>query len=480
MKLSKLILFLFFGLIVLSRFYNFAEIQFDSDFGRDSLFAYRIIHDEPTLLGAQASVGGFFLGPLYFYAIAFIFLIFGPMPEMIMVFFAMLNIFAALIGWHLLSKNINTNAGLIFLVLFAFSPLLVGASRGATHMPMLPIITVSVVAMLVKAIRSQKLWMHFFSGIVLGLYLHVHFSAFLIFPGYFLCALVFTRVNLISRFKIFFAHLLGLFLMASPLILFDVRHGFITSKAFFNYIFATVQGGAIRDSFPHWTLWQKVTTLLSFIAPQDWIKLIILIGLGLAAQSLIRHRRENITLSVLGTLVLSMLAMLLLYRGYLFSYYLIVPGTLFLLFVSALLSRLRSHIGLILAILAALGSLGTLSYHYLPQYRTISNLTTVISVIKQAQSQKSEVPFAVFKDSADGLTGLAYEYRFLLTRDGFVPVSEYAYEQAEILYLIREDGDNDPLKLGNHEIKQFSPKTSSLIGKLVMDGKKIEVFELRK
>ena len=89
---------LVFGLLIsvaLLRLFAFQDsIQFDSDFGRDSLFAMRILTEKPTLLGAQASVGGFYLGPLYFYGIALLFWIFGYAPQIVSLVFVFLITFS--------------------------------------------------------------------------------------------------------------------------------------------------------------------------------------------------------------------------------------------------------------------------------------------------------------------------------------------------------------------------------------------------
>src|SRR3989344_1455399 len=45
-------------------------MTFLGDEGRDVLIVYKILHGDLTLLGPTASVGGFFLGPIYYYFMA--------------------------------------------------------------------------------------------------------------------------------------------------------------------------------------------------------------------------------------------------------------------------------------------------------------------------------------------------------------------------------------------------------------------------
>ena len=462
-------------LIFAIRVFQFSNIQFDSDFGRDSLFAWRIINEKPTLIGAQASVGGFYLGPLYFYVIAAVYSVFGPIPELMMLFFAILNVSAAWLGWFFLSKKVSNTAGFIFLLLFGTSATLVSASRGATHAPMLPFVTVLVTLLLQRALERKRTIDHFISGLSLGLFLHVHFSALLLFPGYFLVVFMLTKEKLVIRLKTIALHLLALIVMLSPLIFFDLRHGYITSRAFYDYVISVINGGAIRDSFPHWTITQKADAFLSTFSSNKFIIIMFLFGFAYGFWLELKKKSKTGVISI--ALLFTAVSLLFLYKGYLFSYYLIVPITLLLLVTSQFLARLK-WVGIVVAIVLSTVGIGRLKTSYLPQFRTVRNLTYVVDVIEQNQNKQNNPEFAVFKDSGDGLTGLAYEYRFLLTRDGHIPVSEYAYEQASLLYIIREDGISDPLSLGNQEVKMFGPK--KIISKDIIwaDKREITIFTL--
>lgn len=462
----------------LLRAFGLSGIQFDSDFGRDSIFAWRILHEKPTLLGAQASVGGFYLGPLYFYVIAVIFGIFGPLPEMVMLFFATLNVLAAWVGWRLFNSRISPKAGIIFLLLFAFSPLLILASRGATHMPMLPFITILVVAMFTRGFEKNNVIDHIFAGLAFGLFLHVHFSALLLLPGYFLAIIIFGKGTLAERLKSLAIQLIAIIIMASPLIVFDIRHSFITSRAFWQYIHAAATGGTIRDAFPHWTAAKKLEGVTLYLGSTWWLRLLVILGTIIGFTKTLGLKRENKLIISLLFLTGSVILLLLLYPGYLFSYYLIIPGTLIILFAASVLSQWRFRFVILLVILVVTFNLNNLWQAYSSQFRTITNLSRITAAIEAHVQAIGSPAFAIFKDSGDGLTGLAYEYRFLLTRDGFIPVSEYDYGLAKVLYIIREEGTNDPLKLSNFEVSQFAPRHSHLLTTLKLSRKDIDIFVL--
>src|SRR5688572_3418329 len=67
---DKSTLFLTF-LLLLAAFFRLYKIDqymtFLGDEGRDALVVYGILHGKFTLLGPTASVGGFFMGPIYYY-----------------------------------------------------------------------------------------------------------------------------------------------------------------------------------------------------------------------------------------------------------------------------------------------------------------------------------------------------------------------------------------------------------------------------
>src|SRR5258706_14058526 len=62
------------GILILAAFLRLYRIRdymtFLGDEGRDVLVVYNILHGHFTLLGPTSSVGGFFLGPIYYYFMA--------------------------------------------------------------------------------------------------------------------------------------------------------------------------------------------------------------------------------------------------------------------------------------------------------------------------------------------------------------------------------------------------------------------------
>jgi hypothetical protein len=277
-----------------------------------------------------------------------------------------------------------------------------------------------------------------------------------------------------------FWHGLGLVLMLSPLILFDLRHGFITSRAFFDYLLASATGGKITADLEHWTVGEKVVNLLGIFTKAWWLQLSLVAAVGVGLKKLWQKGVLKLTVpNLLSLLFISMTIFYFFYNGYLYTYYLVIPVTLGMMFLAVALAAFPSLlISSLLVVAVSIDSLLSLQTAYLPKFRTIPVLSRITHEIERHLDQTQPSSFAIFKDSRDGLTSLGYEYRFLLQRDGYLPAGELEYNLAEVLYVIQEDGDADPLTLGNWEVTQFAPTTAEKISTLRLHDKTVKIFAL--
>ena len=96
-KKEYLILSLILLLGFFLRVYKIRDyIVFLGDEGRDALVVHGILHGDLTLLGPTSSVGGFFLGPIYYYFMAPFLLLsnYDPVgPAIMVVLFGIATIF---------------------------------------------------------------------------------------------------------------------------------------------------------------------------------------------------------------------------------------------------------------------------------------------------------------------------------------------------------------------------------------------------
>src|SRR3989344_4139376 len=127
---------LIFGILILGGFFRLRNISgymtFLGDEGRDVLVVKRMIVDHDiAFLGPTASVGGFFLGPIYYYfMVPFLWLFnYNPLGPAIMV--ALFGIVTVWFVYKVGKEFFGASAGLIAAGLYAISPLVVTYSRSS-------------------------------------------------------------------------------------------------------------------------------------------------------------------------------------------------------------------------------------------------------------------------------------------------------------------------------------------------------------
>lgn len=459
---------------------NFSQsIAFDSDFGRDSLFALRIMRGDFTLLGPQASVGGFYLAPLYFYGIAAIYSVVGIHPPAMIITFIAMGVITVLLGFLVLSRHVSRLAGILFTLLSLTHPALVVASRTATNQPMMPLVTVLFFGVYLEAVKRQRYRWFFIAGIVYGLFFHVHFSALLLLPAIGLLLLYQTRGTLKHKIVAAVLFSVGIIVMISPLIVFDLSHQFITSKAFLQYLMDSAAGKGIAANHPHLSIPEKIDRIVSFTIPQRILAVVLFLLLGIGMRIKRAALSQNITIFTLSMASVGSIVMLILYSGYLYDYYLLIPMTLFLLWIAAVASMVRPKF-LTSLLIVAIALLQWRSLRFPEIFRTQENIQIVVDRIQTDLNMTHPESFTVFKDSSDRLTGIGYEYRFLLEKDGYHPVFEQSYEKAEVLYYIQEEGNKDPLVSTNWETTQFGATKKELIERVQTKRGVVAIYRLTK
>src|SRR5258708_28233079 len=118
---------LLLGILIIAAFLRLYKIgdymTFLGDEGRDVLVVYNILHGKFTLLGPTSSVGGFFLGPLYYYLMAPFLWLFNYDPVGPAVMVALFGTVTVYLVYKIGSEFFNERAGIIAAILYAISPL---------------------------------------------------------------------------------------------------------------------------------------------------------------------------------------------------------------------------------------------------------------------------------------------------------------------------------------------------------------------
>ncbi|MBI2621315.1 MAG: glycosyltransferase family 39 protein [Candidatus Levybacteria bacterium] len=272
-------------------------ILFLGDEGRDALVVYGILHGDLTLLGPTSSVGGFFLGPIYYYMMAPFMILsnFDPVgPAIMVVLFGLATIYLVYrIGYEFFGRG----AGLIASFLYAISPIVIAYSRSSWNPNVFPFFTISSLYILYKAISRNKLRLFVLAGILMGINLQIHYLATFVGAIMFFYVLFSTLsfradtiANLLKRYlSLFFGFLIGF----SPFIAFELRHQFANSQNIIRFIFNSEETGAgqlffaniqhvfarlfpgLIFSYPDFSKFSKFDPFIL----QLWLNLAIFIGL---------------------------------------------------------------------------------------------------------------------------------------------------------------------------------------------------------
>ena len=249
--MDKIILIIILSVASFFRFYRIDEyITFLGDEGRDVLKVYEILHGNFTLLGPTASVGGFFLGPIYYYFMTpFLWLFnYDPVGPAIMV--ALFGIATVWLIYRVGKEFFGSPVGLIAAGLYAISPLVVTYSRSSWNPNPMPFFSLLTLYLIYKALRKNSFKLFILSGFLFGITMQLHYLA--LFLGVIISAYI-LLYNFVYSKSIFFSKIikqyififLGFIVGWSPFLAFEIRHGFPNIINIFNFIFnpADTSGG---------------------------------------------------------------------------------------------------------------------------------------------------------------------------------------------------------------------------------------------
>lgn len=272
-------------------------LVFLGDEGRDALVWKRMIVDHRfTLLGPTASVGGFYLGPIYYYLTLPFAWAWGLDPVGPAYFVAILGIATVYLVYLFGKRYLNPTIGLTAAFLYSFAPLIVRYSRSSWNPNPLPFFTLAGLMLLYEGTRQKKLLLSFLAGISLGITWQLHYLALILAPVYLAIILLASkRTNLVASTYSLVAVFIGWILGFLPFLAFEIRHNFPNTRTVLEFI--TRKNGAIHPVISDVivTFWQRI--LLMFRTVLFWpdnlvtkLAVVITIALGLIYLFRQRHR----------------------------------------------------------------------------------------------------------------------------------------------------------------------------------------------
>ncbi len=224
------------------RLYKIADyMTFLGDEGRDVLVVYNILHGKLTLLGPTASVGGFFLGPIYYYFIAPFLWLFNYSPVGPAVMVALFGIVTVWLVYKVGTEFFNKNVGLLAASLYAISPLIVSYSRSSWNPNLMPFFSLLTLYLLYNAIKKNSKKTIAISGISFGIAMQLHYISIFLGIIVAMCILYFRLIvlgkkavkKIVADYLMFFA---GFIIGWSPFLAFEARHGFQNIQNIVNFV----------------------------------------------------------------------------------------------------------------------------------------------------------------------------------------------------------------------------------------------------
>jgi 4-amino-4-deoxy-L-arabinose transferase-like glycosyltransferase len=221
---------------ILLRFYNLENFTvFLSDQGRDTIIVKRIVTLENLpLIGPPTSIGQVFMGPFFYYLLAPFLLLFNFHPIGMTVGVAVLSVIGIVLSYLVVKKQTSFYIALFFLFLIVFSQVQIEFARFAWNPNLLPIFAFLTLYFFYLSVTKHRLLFSFVYGALFALSVQLHYLAiFLSVPlAVFFVETVVRKGLSKAVFKNIGAAIGGFLVFFSPLILFDLRHGFINGKSF--------------------------------------------------------------------------------------------------------------------------------------------------------------------------------------------------------------------------------------------------------
>lgn len=239
-------LFIYLLIVIIAFFALFPRIievlnqnyVFGFDQGRDFLAVHNIVVNHKfTLIGPELGSGsagfsGIFHGPFFYYLLAIPFVIFNGDPYSGIVLMFLFGIFTMVFSYFLGKKLFGCTGGLIIALLIAISPSLISHSRlvWLPHVTSLFILLTFYFIYTMNKSNKNVFFAAFFSGFI------YNFEFAITVPLVLALCIYSVYIFRFKQLKQYIFLFLGLIVAFSPMILFELRHGFLGTRGVIDYL----------------------------------------------------------------------------------------------------------------------------------------------------------------------------------------------------------------------------------------------------
>ncbi len=457
LKITKIeILFLTLILVAGSvfRLYRISEyMTFLGDEGRDALAVRDIVLGKHfPLIGPGTSVGSMYLGPLYYYLVAPSLWLAGFSPVGLAGEVAVIGILTVALLWWIARSWFGPKIGLGISFLYAISPVVITYSRSSWNPNIMPFF--ALLAMYGTWLfwrRHDPRWLPVI-GVCLAFVLNSHYLGLLLFPT--VVIFLFLSKQLHKSYPLLLASVLIFILLMSPLVIFDMRHGWTNFHALVTFL--TNRGNTVNlriyKAMPNlWPIWNDLVSGL--LTAQNYF-LGWLLSLLLVFFTLIRLIKRQISSQFIFTLTWLGFGLLGLglykqhiyihYYGFLFP----VPFLLLGFWLQSFSRRLAAQaVSVVLFILLALVNLQHNPLKFAPN----SQLVHTQKIAYFITDQTAGIPFNLALLSKNNYDA-GYRYELALLNSSNVTIHEKLTDQ---LFVICEETPCHPVGNPLWEIAAF-------------------------
>lgn len=215
------------------RLYKINEFMtFLGDEGRDAIVVRNLlIKADLILIGPGTSIGSMYLGPLYYYFMAPFLFIFNFSPVGPAVEIALLGVITIFLIYKVANEWFGETAAIISSFFYAISPVVIIYSRSSWNPNIMPFFALLTIYSIWKVWKEKKYKWLIVTGISYTFVLQSHYLGLLLAPTLF----IFWLISKVPAKYTLIACFVFLFLM-SPLLIFDIRHGWMNTNAFYKFL----------------------------------------------------------------------------------------------------------------------------------------------------------------------------------------------------------------------------------------------------
>ncbi|MBI4004970.1 glycosyltransferase family 39 protein [Candidatus Roizmanbacteria bacterium] len=428
---------------------------FLADQASDSTAVLNILHGKLTLLGPITSIGGFYNGPIVYYLMLPFYWMFRGDPIAGTVFQTTLSVATIPLVYFLGKKVMNTTAGLFAAFLFAISPLMIDYGRAAFNSYPAIFFSVLILLIFISLLERFSLRNTLILGIFIGFIIQMHYFTLSLLLLTLLYPLLFR--NRLRSHQYYGILLLGVITGLTPFLMFELRHQFLNTQLFLNYMMSSQE--SMRSLIYSLEVWPRVAGQLLF-AGNFSIGIVIMVLTACTTGYLYKHGKANKqTMSVLLTLFALVFAIGVIYGRIMQSHYIISFHIPIIILVSlTAYTVLKGKILFLILVGTILLFVNIPAWninnrmHPLQDGLSIRDFKTAARLIQKDTKSNYNVGMHAQGDNR------AMPLRYTLTLLSEKPESYEDYASSEILYFLVKK--NEPItNLKMWEYTSFGPST---------------------